>query len=196
MMFKTSPFIICWAFKHQKNKVENVFSEKKNSSENFRITTNAIFTFSYISISIHTLLFVCLFVVTYKLSYKTGANIMQIGALFASRQPISSNPGAVLWPRLGNINITPDATVIRITVPIPSADWLYTKPIHTAMDIDAITFKDTRSSSHTARASDAVHKGHTLAVYIRARVRWNRRWAQYVNSSDILTLQANFRLIP
>ena len=55
-------------------------------------------------------------VVTYKLSYKTGANIMQIGALFASRQPISSNPGAVLWARLGKINITPDATVIRITV--------------------------------------------------------------------------------
>ena len=66
---------------------------------------------------------------------------MQIGALFASRQPISSNPGAVLLPRLSKINITPDATVIRITVPIPSADWLYTKPIHTAMDIDAITFK-------------------------------------------------------
>ena len=111
---------------------------------------------------------------------------MQIGALFASRQPISSNPGAILFPRLSKINITPDATVIRITVPIPSADWLYTKPIHTAMDIDAITFKDTRSSSHTARASDAV----------QARIRWNRRWAQYVNSSDILTLQANFRLIP
>ena len=71
-------------------------------------------------------LFVCLFVVTFKLSYKTGANIMQIGALFALRQPISSNPGAVLFPRLGKINITPDATVIRITVPIPSADWLYT----------------------------------------------------------------------
>ena len=115
----------------------------------------------------------CVVVVTFKLSYKTGANIMQIGALFASRQPISSNPGAILLPRLSKINITPDATVIRITVPIPSADWLYTKPIHTAMDIDAITFKDTRSSSHTALASDSVHKGHTLAVYIRARVRWN-----------------------
>ena len=156
----------------------------------FHLTLTAVFSKS------QAVLFVCLFVVTFKLSYKTGANIMQIGALFASRQPISSNPGAVLWPRLSNINITPDATVIRITVPIPSADWLYTKPIHTAMDIDAITFKDTRSSSHTARASDVVHKGHTLAVYIRARVRWNRRWAQYVNSSDILTLQANFRLIP
>ena len=46
-------------------------------------------------------MFVCLFVVTFKLTYKTGANIMQIGALFASRQPISSNPGAVLFPRLG-----------------------------------------------------------------------------------------------
>ena len=131
-------------------------------------------------------MFVCLFVVTFKLSYKTGANIMQIGALFASRQPISSNPGAILLPRLSEINITPDATVIRITVPIPSADWLYTKPIHTAMDIDAITFKDTRSSSHTALASGAV----------QARVRWNSRWAQYVNSLDILTLQTNFRLIP
>ena len=30
----TSSFI-CWAFKHKKFKVENVFSEKKNSSENF-----------------------------------------------------------------------------------------------------------------------------------------------------------------
>jgi len=60
--------------------------------------------------------------ITFKLSYKTGANIMQIGALFASRQPISSNPGAILFARLSEINITPDATVIRITVPIPSAD--------------------------------------------------------------------------
>ena len=111
-------------------------------------------------------------VVTFKLSYKTGANIMQIGALFASRQPISSNPGAILLARLSNINITPDATVIRITVPIPSADWLYTKPIHTAMDIDAITFKDTRSSSHTARASDAV----------QARVRW---WVAAEHNSSI-----------
>ena len=43
--------------------------------------------------------YVVVVVVTFKLSYKTGANIMQIGALFASRQPISSNPGAVLFPR-------------------------------------------------------------------------------------------------
>ena len=66
-------------------------------------------------------LFVCLLLRLSSLIYKTGANIMQIGALFASRQPISSNPGAVLFPRLSKINITPDATVIRITVPIPSA---------------------------------------------------------------------------
>ena len=45
---------------------------------------------------------VCLFVVIFKLSYKTGANIAHDGAPFASGQPISSIPGAVLFPRLSH----------------------------------------------------------------------------------------------
>ena len=61
-------------------KVRNWLSPKGTSSRIYE-------SFSFIVVVV---------VVTFKLSYKTGANIMQIGALFASRQPISSNPGAVL----------------------------------------------------------------------------------------------------